>query len=98
MENQQNYTPSMLIGEIKKNKKGLSYFMWGQMYCEIFKAKTGKHFVRAKILPKDDNYQKPNSSNNDWQNAPREKVEQTFSSSKPQQNQQADYAQDDIPF
>ena len=61
-DDKKEFAPSMIIGEVKQNKKGGTYFMWGQLYCEVFTAKSGVKYVRGTILPRDENYKKPDAA------------------------------------
>ena len=63
------FAPSFIMGEIKENKKGRSYFFYGGLYCEVFTSKEGKNLIRATILPQkeDKPKQSPDEKNtNAW--------------------------------
>ena len=55
MNNKKEFLPSFIVGELKKNSKGNRYFFFSGLYCELFKSKEGKEFVRATILPPKEN-------------------------------------------
>lgn len=57
------FAPSK-VTEIKRNKKGKEYFMFGGIYFERFTSKAGKEFFRYTILPENENFKKNQTQGN----------------------------------